>query len=258
MSIFRGLKKTFDRLSVAVYKWFAPPPCKRYSHIVSLGYNCEIAYQLYRFHGFVDSHLFNWCAVLGSESLLSALNSLDSVGVNFAPYPKAKMWKDTQHSIFFHGRGKHDIWDSEDSSLLEEDRKELVSRLGYLKEKFKRLGLSQEPVLFVYKPAETELADECKALKSFVEIRNALTCLGMKNFDLMIIVTDAYYSAIMSRFETLESNDNIVIEHVAYHAPTSHVTGGPCDARNWQRIFSLYALSQKIKPKSKKYKFEHN
>lgn len=255
--IRKSIRKRVERLSLSVYKAFAPEPLERYSHVISLGFNCEIAYQLFKYYGYVEASLFNWCAVFGSKNLVAALKSLDTVGVEFEPHPGSFMWKDVNHPIYFHGRGGHAIWAADaDPALLQEDKTELISRLVHLREKFKGLAASDDRILFAYKPAEAELKDVQSLVAFGIEVRNALRDMGMKNFDLLLIVTTDVNAAAVERLAELEPESNIIIDHIAFQAPIANVTGGMCDLSGWRRLWNCYRTTYKPRKRRNKYKFE--
>ena len=50
---------------------------KRYDHIASLGYNCEIAYQLFKHNRFLESNLFAWSYIPSLDRLIEAQIAID-------------------------------------------------------------------------------------------------------------------------------------------------------------------------------------
>lgn len=251
-----NLKKRFTWISHELGKLFAPAPMRTYSHIISCGCNCEIAFQFLSYHGFLESHLFNWCYIYSTNDLVKAIRDLDSVGKDFRPLPP--MWQDAGHMINFHGRGKAEIWAPEaDPTLLQEDKAELISRVAHLKSKFKSLTHSTESLLFVYKPHLAELNDPETLRIKIVELRDALSGIGMKQFDILLVVTHDTLPAIQAQFTDCPASSGIIIESISCHAPIQSITTGPFDKKGWRRIWAKYATTYRPTSKKKKYKFNH-
>lgn len=256
MNLKKSIQKRVSKLADKLNRLFAPAPLRTYDHIVSLGFNCEVAFQFLKYHDAIDSHLFNWCYIYSIDALTNAISSLDSVGLDFKPL--APMWQDANHMINFHGRGKSHIWKNDaNPSLLQEDKKELISRVAHLKDKFQQLIHSSDQVLFVYKPHLAELNDTSAIAKDIIRLRNTIADSGMTSFDLLIIVTHESASHIRSALSHFSDIPNIIVESIASHAPIESVTEGPFDKKGWQRIWALYNLSRKLKSTKKKFKFDH-
>lgn len=257
MNIIKSVKKRVDKLMDIMHRLLAPPPLRTYDHVFSLGFNCEVAFQFLKYNGFLESNIFNWFYTDSSQSLQKALNSFDTVGKDFVPDVKVRLWKDSSHSLWFHGRGNHHIWrESSESALLEADREELISRATYLKEKFLRLAQSNDYILFVYKPSMKELVEPSEITANVIAINKALIDIGFKRFDFMVIVTHDVHSLIKKQLELSGADAGIIVESIEFHAPISSVTEGPYDIKGWRRIWSQYRSGYQVARK-KKYKFEH-
>lgn len=252
MNLKKSVAKRVTRFSDWLDKLFAPAPLRTYNHIISLGFNCEVAFQFLQYHKFLESHLFNWCYIYGIRDLIKAIQSLDSIGKDFKPFPP--MWQDAVHMINFHGRGPAKIWKPDaNPALLQEDKAELISRVAHLKEKFNKLANSPETILFVYKPHLEELGSPESLAADSLELCKALSSRGMKEFDLLLVVTKDTLPVIQAQFH--KSGANIIIESVSRYAPIESVTAGPFDKAGWRRIWAKYATTYKPTSKHKKYKF---
>lgn len=82
---------------------------KKYGHFISLGYNCETAYQFFLYHHFVESSLFTWTNTINISNLIFALNDLDKLSSNGVQL-KLPMWECLNTHIRFHGRMKNPAW----------------------------------------------------------------------------------------------------------------------------------------------------
>ncbi len=256
MNIRKSIMKRVDKLVDNIHRRLAPPPLRTYDHVFSLGFNCEVAFQFLKYNGFLESNILNWFYTDSSRGLHKALDSFDSVGVDFVPDGKLQLWKDSNHSLWFHGRGNHRIWEEgADLALLEADKEELISRAAYLKEKFLRLTQSNDSILFVYKPPMKELAEPSESAANLIAIRKALADLGFRRFDFMVIVTHDVLASFKKQLELSGADSHIIVESIGFHAPLTSVTDGPYDIKGWRRIWSQNRSCYKATNKKKKYKF---
>lgn len=258
MNIRKSVKKRVDKLMDIMHRLLAPPPLRTYDHVFSLGFNCEVAFQFLKYNGFLESSIFNWFYTDSSQSLQKALSSFETVGKDFVSDRNVRLWKDSSHPLWFHGRGNHRIWrEGSDPALLEADKEELISRAAYLKEKFLRLTQSNDYILFVYKPPMEELAEPSEASANILAINKALADIGFdrKRFNFMVIVTRDVLVSFKQHLELNGGGSDIIVESIDFHAPISSVTDGPYDIRGWRRIWSQYRSGYKAARK-KKYKFE--
>lgn len=255
MNLKNSIKKRVERFSLFLYKLFAPAPLHTYSHTISLGYNCEVAFQHLKYHGHLESHLFNWCYIYTTEALIQALQNLDTVGLDFNPIPP--MWRDANFMINFHGKAAPAVWKQHDNAeLLRQDKEDLKSRLAYLKTKLRNLAQAEGRILFILKPQLEELTSPKTMAASINNVYQSLADLGMKNFDLLVVVTSEHFQSIKTALSTSAIHSDIFIESIDYYAPVEAMTTGPYDTTNWRRIWTRYFSTYKPGKKKKLYKFD--
>lgn len=256
MNLKKSLTKRITRIADKLDKLFAPAPLRTYNHIISCGCNCEVAFQFLTYHNFLEAHIFNWCYIYSTSDLVKAIREFDSVGQDFRPH--APMWQDVGHMINFHGRAKAEIWSPDaNPTHLQEDKAELISRVAHLKSKFKSLTNSTESLLFVYKPHLEELNNPESLRFDTLSLRDALSSFGMKQFDILLVVTHDSFPAIQAQFTDCPESSGIIIESISCHAPIESVTSGPFDKKGWRHIWAKYATTYRPTSKNKKYKFNH-
>lgn len=259
MNLRKSIRKRTEELAARIHRFLAPAPLRTYDHILSLGFNCEVAFQFLKYNGFLESCMFNWYATESTSCLMQALSDLNRVGADFIPEQSSRMWIDVNVPLHFHGKGNHHIWrKGADASLLEADKAELISRMGYLKSKLLRLAESDDSVLFVYKPPVEELEEPSGIASNLIEMRNILTRIGFRKFDLMTIVTQETLPAIKAALQKAGEENSFILEHISYHAPVATVTEGPYDIKNWRRIWAAYRSSFKPVKRKKNYKFQQS
>lgn len=217
----------------------------KYDHIISLGYNCEISYQFYCNYKFTQSHIFSWVEILKDEDLLAALTDLNGVfsqgmGVTRSPFVCKK------YDIYFHNRKHKKALYNEDGSINEEvvipDQEELLSRVSYLREKFKKTISSDASKLFIVKPRSG--TDNIKKLKNILDNM-------VKGYNLLIVTDENKYD----EFKVLES-DTVFVRKVLKYSPDKSVTDKKQgDMKGWKKIFKEFGPS-KLQKEKKTYKFE--
>ncbi len=74
-----------------------------FDEYVSLGYNCEVAFQLRRIQGFDNAHFFNW-NITEPEQLAAVLDA-DFAGVMDDTTPHNGLMRDGRYGFHFHGAG---------------------------------------------------------------------------------------------------------------------------------------------------------
>ena len=227
---------------------------KKYDHIISLGYNCEIADQFILTHKYIESSFLNWAYSSSINDVIYTLNNLDLLCSGNFMYPHKNifpLWKCLNTNISFHGREPFDFWESNPSQEnINNDKEELISRINYLKNKFINIIHSKnKKILFIYKYKINEKLQEnntdAKNInKLYSTIKNICTC----DFDLLIIVERKFYSNI-------NINNNIYIRNVSFFANDASVTGNNNDHNGWSKIFNEF-IYKHIPYKKQSYKFD--
>ena len=227
---------------------------KKYSHnkydfIVPLGYNCEVAFRFWQVYKFVDSSLFAWTYSHSIKDLIYALNNYNDILTGEISLPKPLYECQNTH-ILFHGKENMQEWinNNYNLELIEKDKKELRSRISYLKEKLLKIFESDASKLFIYKISQndiinTEINNYIEELYSFLE-------KNTKNFKLLIVTEEKYKSNINIHKE------NLILKTVKKYSSDNAVTNkNEGDFKSWKRIYKEYRPS-KIKIIHKKFKFE--
>lgn len=220
---------------------------KKYKQYISIGYNCENAYRFFNKYHFVESSLFTWTNSINIETLLYALSNLDLIFKNL-PQKVYAMWRCPDTNIRFHGKEPHDMavnfqkYSEEDFKPYQE---ELVSRITHLKQKFLNQLKDDKKTLITY-TYRTDNKEEIK--ENILKLYNALSNLGGKNFDLLVILE-------RKNSDDYKTNDNIYVRYVDEFAPEEDVTTRHYDKKSWKKIFSEFKADFKLK-KLKNFKFE--
>ncbi|MBO4643376.1 MAG: hypothetical protein J5716_02075 [Alphaproteobacteria bacterium] len=217
---------------------------KRYDHIVSLGYNCEIAYQLFRHNGFLESNLFAWASIPSLQTLISALNDLNQIGSQDY-VPDDIMYICNKTKIKFHGKTDLKKFGN-DPELVRKDKEELYSRVAFLRDKFISVAEENSRKLYILKVKSSETDVEQK----IDEIRGLLSRRNNGSFDFLFVPEEAFAKTL-----SLTEKDGFYIRTVSEYAPDSAVTSKFRSFKEWQRIFDEFVPLHKLK-KTKKYKFE--
>lgn len=225
---------------------------KKYGHIISLGYNCEFSYQFFKYHGFVESSLFAWVNTINIDNLIYAINNLDKLLtgeiVNTRP-----MWRCLNTDIRFHGKAPGEIWMNNnivDEKIIEEDKRELISRVTHLKEKFINTAKDGKKNLYIYKYL---VVDKNKKIQNNIELLySSLKKIVKNDFDLLFIFEKC---KIDNDLQNMINKDNVFLRFVEYFSPEEDVTGKIYDKYGWRKIFNEFKPNFKLK-KTKKFKFE--
>lgn len=223
---------------------------KKYGHIISLGYNCEVSFQFFQKYKFVESSLFAWTNSINIDNLLYALSNLQDIGastwVNTCP-----MWKCSSTNILFHGKAPMKIWKNNPSSeIIEADRKDLEERVAHLKNKFVVSLHDGKKTLFIYKIAPNDIQRK-DIVNKLDELYKLLSTLCKNTFDLLIVIEEKNYDLLQG----LKSYDNLYVRCVHFFTNENDVTSKINDKKGWEKIFSEFTPNFKLK-KSKKFKFE--
>lgn len=220
---------------------------KKYDHVISLGYNCEVSFQFFKKYKFVESSLFAWVNTETCQNLINALKHPDLL-LSRGLREVEPMWLDIATGISFHGKTKRDGLET-----TEEIKQELISRIAYLKEKFFRTASDGKKNLYVFKyPPITPVAglDTADRLHSDINwLYEALKDIIKNDFDLLIILEKKTFPEIS--FDC----GNLFVRYVDFYTPADRVTSKPYDKKSYDRIFSEFRPAFKL-PKTKHFKFE--
>ncbi|MCQ2788783.1 MAG: hypothetical protein MJ229_00230 [bacterium] len=240
-----------DKLLIDIKVKMTKVDVKKYDNIIFLGYNCETAYQFYRYYKFVNSSLFAWT---NAVDINKALSQLERIGTeDFEYVPEFKMFKDNVSSICFHGKTSisDDFTEEELKEVIKKDYTDLVERTAYLKEKFKKQMADGGKNLFIRKIRMKELCEDPQKENLELEKLYEYINTNCKNkFDLLLIVEEKYKNLITIQKE------NLHIRAVRNFNSDACVMGDRNrDRYGWGMIFHEFRPMKKTK-KRKKFKFE--
>ena len=226
--------------------------CKKtyYDYVISLGYNCEVAFKFLKYFKFEESSLFNWCYINSINDLINALQNFDKIGSGQWQMCDL-LWQCLNSNIKFHGKLPMSMYleNNVSEEEMKDDINELVSRLKYLKEKFLKIAQSENMKLFIYKMKTCEV-DELFNIK-ILNIIKSLELLGVKNFKLMVVLEKQNINKINN------ISTEYLVEFVDYFTPDNDVTGKKYYKNGWSRVFNkISVINQNKKIKKKKYKFD--
>ena len=129
-------------------------------------------------------------------------------------------------------------------------RKELVSRINHLKEKFKNQLSDHKKTLFTY-TYRGENGEEAREVVNNIRLlKKTLEKAGANNFELLIILEK---SKLQTEVELKDTG--IYIRYVDELAPEDAVTTKKYDKKSWRKIFREFKPNFKLK-KRRKFKFE--
>ena len=223
---------------------------RKFSQIVPLGINCEVAFRFYVSWGFVDSSLFAWSQTFGLRTMCETLRKLDRLFAGEATLDAgAKMWKCEETGTYFHGQlkwgpGHPDYTDGQVAADLED----LRGRVRHLREKFLDHLRNETSTLLVHRLAEGDAQkDDLDARLS--ELESVLGGLGARNCTLLIVVERKF-------LDRMPAGVGRVFRAVRKFNPCDRVTDvNAGDPIGWRAVYSEFAPS-KILPKKHAFKFE--
>ena len=212
---------------------------RKYGHIISLGYNCEISFQFFLQYHFVESALFAWANTINCNNVINVLKNPD-VLLSAGLQKDGIMFKDVASGVSFHGKeGLDDLQSAMD---------ELGSRIQYLKYKFFTSASDGYKNLYIFKYPPLNIEPDV-AKKEILELHNVLTQIVKNEFDLLIILEENMYPNL--QFDI----NNLFIRRVKFFTPPERVTRSPYDKKHFGKIFHEFCPNFKL-PKSKKFKFK--
>lgn len=228
---------------------------KYYDLIISLGFNCSLAYNINRVHGCLESSLFNWACVGDNEKFLKVLDSTDILFSEGFDYKKdCNMFECTATNIVFHGRSRTKKVKNKDFKIYYENVKneylELISRTDHLKENFKKLLNSDNKKLFlmVLNPTQRYTFEE---RTQFINKTFDILQTKTRNFELVVICTNEIYEGIKNR-----TNPAVTLRSMNRIAPIGDaVNPNKTDLWNYNLLLKEYC-PLKYKKSNKRYKYQ--
>ena len=219
--------------------------------LISLGYNCEVSFQIEKFKGAIDSSLFSWAYLLDDTKFLQALENVDDIFMNGIHFHMTTddMFYDEKYDITFHGRTPKNVMFDEDGNIkdqvaYDECIAELKSRLAHLKEKFKKDFMSEDEKIYLRKieivPEQDgnvnwgRVIDFINNLKAFFEKR-----VSQGGYKLIIIIERKFMTPELKAME----DDKLYLRTVDWLAPFYDTKNG-ADDESWRRILEEFSADE--------------
>lgn len=227
---------------------------RAYDVVSSIGFNCEVSYNLDRVNGFVDSYPLVWAFVhslrhlpelIEDPMILTAEQEMKhNYSYNMVYFPEV--------DITFHCKGQPKSLLGPDGNVDEEkaraERDELKSRLAYLAGKWKKLLNDPErTALFILTPDEAECTTE-----EIIAVNRALR--KYPGTELLTVLTGKEKSVSASALRA----DGIFVRYISHHPPHDQVADAQSnDITGWNRICREFRPLV-LKRSDKVYKYEHD
>lgn len=208
----------------------------KFQNVISLGYNCEVSFYIQRYCKNLNSSLFSWAYVYSVESLLGALSDLDNLFTKNISKP-TPLYKDNDFNIAFHGNLPDlDLINPNitfSDEVLENDRKNTIEKIAYLKEKFKEVLSSKENKILFYKVRENDLDKK----EDFIKLYNKLKEYS-NNFKLVVIVEKEF----LKDFKKIEQR-GLYFRGVEKFNPENHSDYNTYE-KDWYKIFKEFKIKK--------------
>ncbi len=233
-----------------LFNWIFNRNTRYYGHTLSLGYNCEVSFQFFLHHHFVESSLLAWANTINIDNVILALENPDILCTGKVENCNP-MWKCFNTGICFHGKAPAKIWNNNPSQeVIKADKDELLSRIEHLKQKFIQTGCDGKKNLYIFKYSPTSDTAE-NIISKINRLYEVLSRSVNNQFDLLIITEQGF----CPQLENLNNNPQIFIRRVNFFTPEEAVTSKKNDRRHWKRIWQEFRPNFKLS-KTKKFKFE--
>lgn len=226
---------------------------KKYDHILSLGKNCEAAFQFKRVFKFTESSIFNWAAIEDDEKFLQALDNLDLIfSDEIIEHDSVNMWQCKISRINFHGdRVPGELLDKNGKKSPEktsEERENVKNRIVHLVQKLKAVWAEKSRQLYVVTVHKENSQEILEYVKRLTAILNRKT----ENFDLLVVIPDKKYDKRLRAYKA----KHIYFRTLKHFSPWLEVTNlDKCDKDGWNKIYAEFAPAV-IRTENKVYKFE--
>lgn len=206
----------------------------KFDEIVSLGYNCEVAFRIMDSFGDQQSYPFSWVYILDRDLFLDALDNLSDVlsgEVTLLPWG---MFKCERYQISFHASVNKEtlfIDGSPNEEVVKSEISNLKDKFNYMAGKLYKLFESKKRTLFVIKVRHSGITEDVKFVQ---ELFLKLTGLyKSQNFTLLVLFEDQFISDNLLKLQS----DRLKIKSVKCFADDSDTLKSG-DLNGWKSIFS--------------------
>jgi hypothetical protein len=158
---------------------------QKYQHYVSLGYNCEIAFQFRRLLGLDSSSFFSWniTPFRALQSLLKSGFSGILAAENLRKHGDGSLVWDKSHEFAFHS--PFSTPEPHDDPNFAEQLEAFRKKTKYLIDKFVEVAHSGETVAYFYKTEEADAHTAAVALRFLLDEYHQ----GRDNYTLILLQT---------------------------------------------------------------------
>ena len=215
--------------------------------LISLGYNCEISFQIQKFRKPFESSLFSWVYSLNNQKFINALWNLDDIFTDQIHFhlPTDNMFYDEKYDLVFHGKtNKKEMLDETGNIINQKNYDacvdELKSRLKHLKEKFRKDFVSDyEKIYFRKIEIYPDWVNEefYKEIIQFIKDLHEYFKEKVKTggFKLIIVLEERYSIPEIKELEC----DTLFIRTVRFYAPYDNTKDG-ADYESWRKILEEF------------------
>lgn len=206
----------------------------KYTHIVGLGYNCEISFRIKNALGKLDAQLFSWSLIVDRSKFLQALQNPKMIFSGSLERQNNGMYECQVTKIRFHPR--YDVLRDETRKLEERDiwcQQELRSRIEHLREKHQKLMQSSDWTLFLMKVKPEDPQRDIDYIQQVYQILKKQYVSG--HFVLVAIVPILKFTSELRRME----DEHLKIRTLKWYAPQKH-TDVASDSIGWAKIFKEF------------------
>jgi hypothetical protein len=226
---------------------------RRFDHVVTLGYNCELAARFFQNFKFVDSTLFSWASSIEPGRMAHAIEHSEDIfsGEVEAPTRTFPLFRCRNTDVRAHGRASMKVWtDGEPTpEFVEKERSELVSRFRHLREKTLAYLKDEKSVLTILKTRTVDCAPG-EANENVLKFVRALRNIGARNVTFLAICEEKCAGNFASPHPEFE------LRTVAEYNPESNAVNLKLgDSRGWRLIFEEFR-PKTLKKQAHKFKFE--
>lgn len=243
-------------LSMPLLRLAARMRSRRFDHVVTLGYNCELSARFFQNFKFVDSTLFSWASAIFPEKMAYAIEHYEDIfsGEIAAPTKTFPLFLCKKTGVRAHGRSKMAVWTASEppsQEFIDAERAELVSRFEHLKKKTIEYLRDDKSVLAMLK-LQSSCCKPGKANESVMCYVNALKKIGARNMTFLVVCEQANASAFVKPHPEFE------LRTVAEYNPEDHAADlKRGDSRGWRLIFDEFR-PKAMKKQAHKFKFEED
>lgn len=227
-----------------------------YDHLISIGMNCEIRYQLKQKYGAFDSSLLEW-AVVPPQHLIEVLENPHLIFSGEIEEKRAEnMWHCKVTDITFHGKKTvNELLGSDgkpDEAKIAQEKEDSIARIRYLTNKFINVARSEDAKLYILGIHPDFCKYKGKELRAFVRKTSEVIQKTAKNASLLLITLAENVEAL----KDLNNDKNLFIRAINHFAPYNSATNPEYVDLQWGGTVLSEFKPRALKEDTKTYKFE--